>query len=155
MKSHLRAISIVISFVFPNVAWCPQNMGFKRKRTLTQGMMSLTAVSQKYAQLAMDRKGMEHVMCTTFLFRGAVPAASAEFHGETLPGVRWLWWEQAQLHSNLQWIRESLGCLLFCDLTPTSALRKDLCESDSASPRLYVTSLQYVKDLTAQSGQRV
>lgn len=76
--------------------------------------------------LAMDKNmsGTHNVQyLIPFLFRGEVSAASAEFHGKTLPGVWWLGWEQTQLHSNLQWIRESLGSLLLYHETPTSALK--------------------------------
>lgn len=60
-----------------------------------------------------------------FHFRGRVPATSTELHGEALPGVWWLWREQAQLHSNLQWICELLGSLLLYHETATFASKKN------------------------------
>lgn len=55
---------------------------------LTEGISNVLNCSIAEICTAMERKGLENVLyLILFLFRGEVPAASAEFHGETLPGV--------------------------------------------------------------------
>lgn len=71
----------------------------------------------------MDLNKKENVLYIIFLFRGEVPAASTEFPGQALPGVWRLWWEQAQLHSNLQWICELLDSLLLHNETYTQPVQ--------------------------------
>lgn len=123
MKSLLRAISTLLVVYFLMLH------GVHKTWTGWIGDVICNITEIWTASHGQKMNGEHNVHCLIlFLFRGGVPAASAGFHGETLPGVWWLWWEQAQLHSNLQWIRESLGSSLLHDVTPTSALKKT-CEN--------------------------
>lgn len=80
---------------------------------------------------------MFYVFIIFLFFRWGIPAASAELHGETLPRVWELWWEQAQLHSHIQWICESLGLSLWSNVTPKPVLKEcDIRLSDSFDPIL-------------------